>query len=164
MKDDIANILIQMLSLPFGAELNLSIPEQTLEKIIQKYAKGKLAITGLHCFDGYISFDAKKGKLPKYNIQIRIEEVTLNRSQLIISYSEKKGNLSNVGSMLGKLPFMHLPISVSGDKQFQLNLSHRWQQKMKNQPEAILGLMDKLKLQVLMTLGALELKIMIEQD
>ena len=156
--------LLQLLSLPFGAELNLNIPEQTLEKVIQDYTKGKVAISEFHCMDGYLSFKVGIGIIFHANIQISIDEVILNPTQCIVTIGDKKGNLSSLVSKLDKVPFLHLPITMRGDKQFKLDLSHQGLLQIKNLPESILSLIDRLKVEVVIIPRKLVLKLGMAQD
>jgi hypothetical protein len=139
--------LFDMLSLPFGAELNLNIPEQTLEKVFQEYTKDKLEITEFHCMEGYFSFYAKKGILPRMNIQIGIQEITLNREQCILLLSDNKGNILKLIDILS-IVGIKLPLKPHHDNLMHLDLSQSWLQKMKGQPKALLTILDTLKVNV----------------
>lgn len=136
--------LLQMLSLPFEGELNLTIPDKTIERVIIDQVKGQLEITEFHCFDGFFSFYAKKGILPRMNIHLGIDEVTLNRTQCILLLSDKKGNLFKLIDNIGRVG-IQLPLKPYRDNLMYLGLSSAWMQNKSHQPMEIDALLDALK-------------------
>lgn len=142
------NEFLKMLSLPFGAELNLNIPEQSLEKVIQEYAQGKVEVSEFHCMDGYFGFYVKKGILPRMNIQLGIEEIVINSKELIVSLSDRVGNLSKLVSLLSMVG-VNLPLKTKPGNLIQIDVSHHWQQQMKTQPDEILQLLETLQVNAL---------------
>ncbi|GEM_PF-4804147 len=75
---DESSALYKALSLPFDAALKLNVPDQSLNKLIQEFTEGKVKISDFHCHAGYVSCGIKKGILPRLNVEVGIEQITLN--------------------------------------------------------------------------------------
>ncbi len=139
--------LYKALSLPFDAALKLNFPEQSLNKMIQEFAEGKVKISDFHCHAGYVSCGIKKGILPRINVEVGIEQITLNQTECILLLKDRRGNIAKLINLLANFG-VSLPLKPYREDIMSLDLTHQWLQKKKGQPKEILTLLDTLTIKV----------------
>jgi len=160
---DESSALYKALSLPFDAALRLNVPEQSLNKLIHEFTKGKVEISDFHCHAGYVSCGIKKGILPRINVEVGIEQITLNQTECILLLKDRKGNLVKLINLLGFFG-VSLPLKPYHENHMSLDFTRQWTQKKKGQPKAILTLLDTLTIKVDIVLEEARLEFAVQQE